>query len=62
MWWLVLILVSPVAGFSSTQPLASFPSQADCERARQHVTIEMEIAYPDDASYMIRCLPPRQEL
>ncbi len=55
MWILLFVLLTPVAGMDRTYALETYPTRALCEAERTRVTSEMQISYPNDTTWELRC-------
>mgnify|MGYP001594115061 CR=1 FL=1 len=55
LWVLLMVLLTPTAGFSSEQYLNKFDTSAECVSEMLRISGEMAKAYPGDKDYRIIC-------
>lgn len=61
MWLLLLIFLEPVPGFHTSYLLRTFETYEACQTVRDHVSVEMADAYPDDRTMKIVCIQEPQQ-
>lgn len=54
-WVLLMVLLTPIDGFSSSYFLGTFNTFEDCQKERNRVGFDMAEAYPADLSFHIEC-------
>jgi len=55
MWFLVMVLLNGVPGFSHTTVLNTYATSEQCQTARNRVGFEMAAAYPYERDFVITC-------
>lgn len=62
MWFLLMVLLTPVNGFQTTYRLNTFDTQEECQTRRNQVGFDMAEAYPYENDFIIVCqLNPKKE-
>lgn len=54
-WVLLMVLVTPVAGFSPAYFLNKFDTFEECQSEQKRISADMATAYTGDTSYRIEC-------
>jgi hypothetical protein len=55
MWFLLIVLLNVVPGFSPNTLLNTYETVEECQRERNRVGFEMAAAYPYERDFVIVC-------
>ena len=55
MWFLLIVLLNEVPGFSPTTVLQTFSTAQACQAERNRIGYEMAAAYPYERDFVISC-------